>query len=511
MKKRMLFVIATIAAFALFVPSVMAAEHKVGTASDLKTKVGTAAAKDTITLTDDITMTEALVIDKELTLDLNGKTLTFDANGSFSKHNEIALRVEGGNLTITGTGTIIEAEPWYAPIVIKGSATAVANYSTVTVGENVTLKGYYGVLVREGTAANDYKSYGVVVNLDGKIETLPEVGSTDVYGGGIYVNGLIQPLSSEYDAEGNLLATAKEKYPVINMSDTAVIESDGVGVYSAGYSTWNIDGATINGVGSGIGAKAGEFNITDATITATGEYAEGVKNNNGISATGAAIQIESNSGYAGLVTLNITGGTFTSENGNALYEYNVDEGENTETAVADVKIAGGEFTSAEGKDVLSLSEEFEEDHGTTEFIEGGVYVSGEEEALVGTVNGGYVAPEEAIVLTMYGATDGKVDEKDKEELVLTKGSYLNKEDFEKLLKEGLKEENKYLYDATYADKDLKTKFDFTKTLDVNTVMYVNVTTNPETGDINLAVLIGTILIGVAGIALVLRKRFAKSN
>ena len=42
-------------------------------------------------------------------------------------------------------------------------------------------------------------------------------------------------------------------------------------------------------------------------------------------------------------------------------------------------------------------------------------------------------------------------------------------------------------------------------------MYVSATTNPETGDVNLAVIIGTILVGVAGAFVVLRKRFAKSN
>jgi len=508
MKKKMLFVIATVVAFALFVPSVMAAEHTAGTASDLKTKVTNAAAGDTVKLTADITMTEALVINKALTLDLNGNDLVFDANGSYSVQNEIAIRVEGGNLTITGTGTISEAESWFAPIIVKGSKDKTAkNYSTLTVGEDVTLKGYYGIMVRQGLAADNYKAYGVTINFNGKIESLPEVGSTDSFGGGIYVNGFIKPADSEYDEHGNLPEGALDNYPVINLSDTAVIETGGVGLYAAGYATWNIDGATITAKEAGIGAKAGEFNVTDATITATGDYAVGTANGNGINATGAAIQIESNPSYAGLVSLNITGGTFTSEKGNAIYEYNVDTSNTPVTSVSEVSINGGEFTSAEGKDTIALSEEFAEEHTETEFIAGGVFKSGEEDTLVGTVDGKYVPADEAIVLTLYEVTDGKVGEF--VELVLVKGSILDKEAFEKTLIDGLKEENKYIYDATYAEKELKNKFDFTKELTTNTDMYVSVKTNPKTGDINLALVIGTIILGTIGV-FVSKRKFAKN-
>ena len=478
MKKKMLFVLTTIVAFALFVPSVMATEVD----TDLAAAVNAATDGDTLTLTKDIEVTSVITIDKEITLDLAGFDVLFK--------NKSYLLVEDGNLTITGEGTMSEEVPYYAPVLVKGSTDASAsNYSVLTVLEDVTLEGWAGVFLKQNSSNT---AYGVSITINGTINA-----KTDADGGlgiGVYVNGNIK-----HDTNA----------PVITLGDTAVINATGNGIYGAGYAVWNINGASITGADSGVGAKAGEFNITDATITGTGAFAEGVKNNNGISPTGAAIQIESNAGYAGKVKLNIDGGTYTSEKGYALYEYNVDESATSETAISEVLISGGEFVSAEGKETLVLSEEFVEEHGTTEFIEGGVYKSGDVETLVGTLNGGYVPADEAVVLTLYEVIDGKVGES--VELVLEKGSEIDKEAFEKIMVEALKEENKYLYDAAYADKDLKTKFDFTKALDVDTSMYVNVTTNPKTGDVNLALLIGTILVGMVGMTVVLRKRFAKSN
>lgn len=477
MKKKMLFVMATIVAFALFVPSVMAAD----VTSDLAAAVSAANDGDTLTLTEDVEVTSVITIDKELTLDLAGFDVLF-------KNNSYLL-VEGGNLTVTGEGTMAEETPYYAPILVKGSADVTAsNYSVVNVGEGVTLEGWSGVFIRQN-ATNT--AYGVNITVNCTINSFAD--SDGVTGHGVYVNGSIKHTTNA---------------PVITLGSTANITSEGVGIYAAGYAVWNINGATISGVEAGLGIKSGEFNITDATIIATGEDKTPTAGyGNGINPSGAAIQIESNTGYAGNVELNIEGGTFTSEKGIAVYEYL--DTTATDTAVSTIVISGGEFTSVEGKPVMALSEEFVEEHTETEFIEGGVYKSGNVETLVGTLDGGYVPADKAIVLTLYEVTDKKIGES--LELLLTKGALMDQETFEKTLKDALAVENKYIYDAAYADKDLKTKFDFTKALDADTEMYLSVTTNPKTGDINLVALIGTILVGMVGMAIVLRKRFAKGN
>ena len=175
MKKKMLFVMATIVAFALFVPSVMAAD----VSSDLASAVSAAEDGDTLTLTDDIEVTSVITIDKELTLDLAGFDVLFK--------NHSYLLVEDGNLTVTGEGTMAEETPYYAPIMVKGSTVeADADYSVLTVGEDVTLEGWSGVFVRQNSSNT---AYGVNITINGTIEA-----KTDNDGGlgvGVYVNGNI--------------------------------------------------------------------------------------------------------------------------------------------------------------------------------------------------------------------------------------------------------------------------------------------------------------------------------
>lgn len=97
MKKKLLFLVA---ALALFVPSVMAAEKTAGTEEELTKALSEAVTGDTIKLTDDITFSVNLQFKrwKRLTLDFNNHNLT--GNG------ETTLIVENGVVTFTGKGTL---------------------------------------------------------------------------------------------------------------------------------------------------------------------------------------------------------------------------------------------------------------------------------------------------------------------------------------------------------------------------------------------------------------------
>ena len=396
MKKKMLFVIATIVAFALFVPSVMAATTDVS--SDLAGAVSSAAAGDILKLTADITVDSSITIDKELTIDLNNHKITIDD----SKSND-CIKVVGGKLTVTGTGTIEEKVPYYGAIWVYGSVNkSDADYSTLVVDKNVTLKGYSGVLVRQtadGSGGN--RAYGVNVTVKGTIVAVTD--GTDT-GTGIQVSGNIQPKAGEEADFTN--------YPVVNVIG-ANITSDGVGIYAAGYATWNIENATISGIEAGIAIKSGILNVTSGTITGTGPDKRPTEGyNNGINPSGAALQVESNTdAYAGNIEINITGGTFESENSVAVYEYVVSE--NTPTAVNDVNVEGGTFISAENLPVLDLSSKFTEKHTETDYITGGTFNSGDEPAIVETLFGEYLPVEDTVVLTAYLLVDGKVDETEK--------------------------------------------------------------------------------------------------
>ena len=242
----------------------------------------------------------------------------------------------------------MEAKPNYGAIVLKGSEDETKkDFTTVSVGKDITLEGWSGIFINH----ENKKAHGILVNMNGTINAVNDInGGTGV---GIYINGNIQH-------ENNA--------PVININEDAKINSTGNGIYSAGYAVYNINGAYISGVESGLGIKAGVFNINNATIIGTGEDKTPTSgNNNGINASGTSIQIESNPGYAGNIELLIKKGTFTSNNSNVIYEYTT----NGQTKVKKIELQGGTYTSKSGKEALVFSDNFKTSHSN--FITGGLY------------------------------------------------------------------------------------------------------------------------------------------
>lgn len=293
-----------------------------------------------VTLTDTVNITENLIID------LNGNKIT-GAERLFS--------VQGCEFTVTGTGSLEETAPNYAPIVVKGSNNvADKNYTIVNVGKDVTLKGWAGLFVTPYSSTENC-AYGIVINCDGKINSVLDTAGKN--GHGLYVNGKIQHIQNA---------------PTINISKTAQVTSQGTGIYAAGYAVWNINGANISGEKAGLAIKSGIFNNNDAVISSTGEDSTPTSAySNGINASGAAIQIESNNDYAGQIELNIENGTFTSTNACAFYEYVATD--TAETAVKSLSIENGNFVAATGKNVFKVSQQFTTD--ITKFITGGTYSS----------------------------------------------------------------------------------------------------------------------------------------
>lgn len=284
-----------------------------------------------IKLTSDILgVDKTLLINKEITIDLNGNNISFTKNNSFE--------VIGGNLTLTGKGTVKEEVPYYGAVMLRGSANKDdINYSTLTVEKDVTLEGWSPIFINQLNGVNKVKdSYGVTVNLYGTLNGVAD--STGDRGHGIYVNGNIQH---------------KENYPVINIYDGAKITTPGDGIYAAGYAKWNIEGATINGA-IGIGAKSGIFNLKNVYIKATDPYMDPKYWGNGIYSNGAAIQIESNNGYAGAIEITIDGGKYESVNAYAIHHYLASKnGENINNSLENLTIKNGTFIG--GKDNIAIN------------------------------------------------------------------------------------------------------------------------------------------------------------
>ena len=299
----------------------------------------TAAAKDgeTVTLLETTTDNPAIVVNngRKITLDLAGHEIGFAENSYFI--------VENGALNVTGSGKIYEQVPYTAVITMVGSnETSASEYSVLTVGENVVLEGYSGVLLDKN---GNNTSYGTVVTINGTIHGKKDAGG---YGSpSISVNGTINA------TEGNV--------PKITIASTAEITSErgdsqnnnkaaSAGVYAAGYAEWEIeDGAKLSG-NDVLSIKSGKFTIKGGTFTADGPFIDPAEAfNNGTESTGAAISITNNNSYARNVELTVEGGTFTSLNGYALYESDTAANQGNALKVGGTfEVLGGAFSGKAG-------------------------------------------------------------------------------------------------------------------------------------------------------------------
>lgn len=352
----------------------------------LEKAIANSGSNEVVKLISDVKLDDTLNINKTVNIDLNGNNITAPS---------MVFKVSGGVLNINGSGIIRETEPNYGAIAVIGSTDSNDNnYSIVNVGSDVKLEGWSGIFITH----DSYKSYGVVVNLEGDINAVNDVnGDTGI---GVYVNGNIKDTDNA---------------PVVNIGDDAEITSTGNGLYIAGYSTFNIGSAYIEGTESGIAIKSGKLNIDGASVVSDGEDKTPTEGyNNGVKASGTAIQIESNSGYAGQIELDISDGTFVSKNSYVIYEY---IGKGSDTTVDSIDISGGTFVSDGEKPVFGLSNSFKSMH--TNFIRGGEYSSDPSDYL----KPGYTAvQDDAVYIVTSSSTK------------LVNGSNINTNDSNGLLK-----------------------------------------------------------------------------
>ena len=320
MKNLKRIVLTLVMAFAIILPSIVFAETvEVKTEEELKAVLAT-GGEAKVTENFEVTKDLYLVDGKKVTIDLNNHDILFK--------NQTSINIDGGTLDLTGKGSMKNDITNYSPIYIKGSKNKEdVNYSNVTVGKDVHLKGHMAIIV---VYPNDskYVSYGVNVNVYGTLEG--DLNKNGVEGSSIQINGNIRNT---------------ENCPVFNIYSSAKLIGNTDGIYGAGYAIWNIDGATIEGVTSGIATKAGIWNIKNAKITATGEKKDSIGQGEGIKGTGSAIQIESHPSFYGHVEMTIDGGEYSSSHNAVIQHYLAESA--TEGALAKpIIVKGGTFYGA---------------------------------------------------------------------------------------------------------------------------------------------------------------------
>lgn len=270
-----------------------------------------AAAKDgdTVKLLDNKVVSTTVTVDKNLTLDLNGKTLT----GT----NCRALHITSGKLELTGTGTV--------------KSTGIAVNSSV---------------VRVGDDSGEARSVELVIGKDVVID------SPDSYGVGAFGTATTEKLTIYGTIKST--ATTNESYDgcavttlgtdtstpatIIIKEDAKISAANTNAVYlPAGSLT--VEGGTITGT-TGIYFKSKNMTISGGTITGSGAAQDYKYYGNGGISTGEAVTIDSCNYPGGIGSVSIRGGEFSSTHANAIGSYNSNSG-----TLQTNFITGGAFSS----------------------------------------------------------------------------------------------------------------------------------------------------------------------
>ena len=509
MKKKLLFLVA---ALALFVPSVMAAEKTAGTDDELTKALSEAVTGDTIKLTANIDFTKHIMLTdgRKLTINLNGYNLTATDDKS--------MLINNGDLTFTGKGTVDLKESYINVWGIDDSDSS--EKSILNIDKDVTILGSTGIAIYE----NNKYAYNTEVNFAGTIKASSY---------GITTNGIV----------------TNENGPVVNIKKSAnitVTNDDGVAVYCAGNGTYNIEeGATITGA-TGIEVRAGKLNVKGGTITGTAKKLVSEANSKGATTAGAGIAVVQHTTQLP-IEVNIIGGTITGAE--SLYVNNTQG--NPAEAWAKVKtlVTGGTFstdvtkfvgdkyvvnktgntyTVVENK-VLETTDEkvtFESDKALDNDLKLEVTAKNEEEVKKGAekVAEAYKENKEVkdvklIELYDINVTDGVQVypmEEGKFTIAIAISEDMQKYDTYKVVY--IDEDGKIAETLDAKLVDGKVVFTTSHLSTYGVVGYNNVTEtptetkpekNPGTADINLALIISAILISVVGVVITSKKISAK--
>ncbi len=197
---------------------------------ELSMAIAAASSGDVIDIYKSITVPKTITINsgKNVVLKLvHGVTVTI--NGYFM--------VTNGSLTITGEGTVKEAKPHFAPVILKNTDENVS--ANVHIGSDITLWGWAGLMF-------DGKSVNLNARCCGHV-----VGNNDGSGNGIgvYCNGNVLQASMVFvgSTEGTV----------------------GTGMYLAGNIGATISNSIIEGTDSGIELRAGTVDICNSKVIST--------------------------------------------------------------------------------------------------------------------------------------------------------------------------------------------------------------------------------------------------
>ena len=145
--------------------------------NDLETAIAEVASGSTITLLGDTTAAGPITIDKDLTLKLNGHTLTLPEHNNYAIVVKKNLTIEGGNVVVKGLYGIGLSTSCTGTLTVNANITgANADYLIGAFNGKVVING--GTLTAAYCVVNSFDGYNAVVEINGGTLTaeLPVLG-----------------------------------------------------------------------------------------------------------------------------------------------------------------------------------------------------------------------------------------------------------------------------------------------------------------------------------------------
>ena len=354
-----------------------------------------AAAKDgqTVTLLEDVTLTEPVVINTGITLDLGGKTVTIAYNNTQSAGN-LGIKFTSGSNELTN-GIIIDERSkdntTYSWVAVAVQAPAELETSNVTIasyipnndaGYNYPLRalntddvGGVSLTLNSGTKITEYNqavtdeggtygTCGVTVFGANKVED-PAV---------LVINEGVEITSTSLAVAGNGSSDGTK----FTINGGKLTSTNATAVYVPQICEFTVHGGTITGVAGGVQfCGSGSVTIDGGTLIATGEYTpfpnKPGSQSDGSADDGAALSIVSRGGgyqaEGAKIDVNITGGEFISRNNAAISVYrlekdgdkwNTNESTDVDSYVGALNVDGGIFKGGEQKGAFEIDNKAED-------------------------------------------------------------------------------------------------------------------------------------------------------
>jgi uncharacterized repeat protein (TIGR02543 family) len=293
--------------------------------------IAAAGAGDTVKLLDDVTVDSYVEIEKSLTIDLAGNTLSRNGNALLNPMGEgVTLTVEDS----VGGGKISSKYPVY----VEGGASFTLESgileSGVDGGSAIYAVGSGTITINGGTLTSTGVSAFTIAVFD--------TCSLVVNNGTVNAAGADSVAIADNGNAGNAVTMTINGGTITSQSDIAI--------YKPGAGTLTLNGGTITG-GTGVYVKSGKLVVPeDSTVkvTANGDKAAYEHSGNGALSTGEAIVIENCNYPGGAPEAEIAGGTFTSENNAAVTSiaYDAPASDAVESPVTGF-VSGGTLNGAE--------------------------------------------------------------------------------------------------------------------------------------------------------------------